>query len=142
MSGPGYPRRMASGIDQNRLALIIAVLEKKTGYNLSASDVYLKVTGGVFLKDPSVDLGIAAAIISSYREKTLPADMVFMGELSLTGQIRSVPFLDIRLKEVEKMGYKKVVIPGSTYRNRGYSTGLEVLEVNTIEEFIDLIMEG
>jgi len=141
-SGPGYPRRMASGIDQNRLALIIAVLEKKTGYNLSASDVYLKVTGGVFLKDPSVDLGIAAAIISSYREKTIPADMVFMGELSLTGQIRSVPFLDLRLKEIEKMGYKRVVIPGSTYRNRAYSTGLDVLEVNTIEEFIDLIMEG
>ncbi len=142
ISGPGYPRRMASGIDQNRLALIIAVLEKKTGYNLSGSDVYLKVTGGVFLKDPSVDLGIAAAIISSHREKPLPSDMVFIGELSLTGQIRSVPFLDLRLKEVEKMGYKRVVIPGSTYRNRAYSTGLEVLEVNTIEEFIDLIMEG
>lgn len=141
-SGPGYPRRMASGIDQNRLALIIAVLEKKTGYNLSASDVYLKVTGGVFLKDPSVDLGIAAAIISSYREKTIPADMVFIGELSLTGQIRSVPFLDLRLKEVEKMGYKRVIIPGSTYRNRAYSTGVDVLQVNTIEEFIDLIMEG
>jgi DNA repair protein RadA/Sms len=141
-SGPGYPRRMASGIDQNRLALIIAVLEKKTGYNLSANDVYLKVTGGVFLKDPSVDLGIAAAIVSSYREKTIPADMVFMGELSLTGQIRSVPFLDVRLKEVEKMGYKRVVIPGSTHGNRAYSTGLDVLEVNTIEEFIDLIMEG
>ena len=142
MAGQGYPRRMASGIDQNRLALIIAVLEKKTGYNLSANDVYLKVTGGVFLKDPSVDLGIAAAIISSYREQSFSPDTVFIGELSLTGQIRSVPFLDIRLKEVEKMGYKKVVIPGSTYRNRVYGTGLEVLEVNTIEEFIDLIMEG
>jgi DNA repair protein RadA/Sms len=68
--------------------------------------------------------------------------MLAPGELSLTGQIRSVPFLDLRLKEVEKMGYKRVVIPGSTYRNRAYSTGLEVLEVNTIEEFIDLIMEG
>ena len=65
-----------------------------------------------------------------------------MGELNLTGQIRSIPFLDLRLKEVDKMGYKRVVIPGSTYRNRAYSTDLEVLEVNTIEQFIDLIMEG
>lgn len=141
-SGAGYPRRMASGIDQNRLALIIAVLEKKTGYNLAANDVYLKVTGGVFLKDPSVDLGITAAIISSYKEQPLPADMVFIGELSLTGQIRSVPFLDLRLKEVQKMGYKQVVVPGSTPKNRVYGSSLEVLEVNTIEEFIDLIMEG
>ncbi len=141
-SGAGYPRRMASGIDQNRLALIIAVLEKKTGYNLASNDVYLKVTGGVFLKDPSVDLGIAAAIISSYRERPLASDTVFIGELSLSGQIRSVPFLDLRLKEVQKMGYKRVVVPGGTAKNRIYPSDLKVLEVNTIEEFIDLIMEG
>ena len=142
LSGPGYPRRMASGIDQNRLALIIAVLEKKTGYNLGACDVYVKVTGGVFLKDPSVDLGIAAAIISSYKERSLALDMVFIGELSLTGQIRSVPFIDLRLKEVEKMGYKRVVIPGNSTRNKTYSPELEIIEVNTIDQFIDSIMEG
>lgn len=142
LSGAGYPRRMASGIDQNRLALIIAVLEKKTGYNLGACDVYLKVTGGVFLKDPSVDLGIAAAIISSYKEQPLALDMVFIGELSLTGQIRSVPFIDLRLKEVEKMGYKKVVIPGNSNKNKTYSPDLEIIEVNTIDQFIDSIMEG
>jgi DNA repair protein RadA/Sms len=81
LSGPGYARRMASGVDQNRLALIIAVLEKKWGLNLSAYDVYLKVTGGVFIKDPSVDLGIAAVILSSFKEIPLPRDMVFLGKL-------------------------------------------------------------
>jgi len=141
-SGAGYPRRMASGIDQNRLALIIAVLEKKTGYNLSNNDVYLKVTGGVFLKDPSVDLGIAAAIISSYRELPLTPDTVYIGELSLTGQIRTVPFLDLRLKEVEKMGYKRVVVSGNAFKNRAYETKLSIIEVNTLDEFIGLIMEG
>lgn len=89
-SGPVYGRRMASGIDQNRLALIIAIIEKRLGYPLAAHDVYLKVTGGLFLRDPSVDLAIAAAIISSYQEKPIAADTVFIGELSLSGQILSL----------------------------------------------------
>ncbi|MDD2587196.1 MAG: DNA repair protein RadA [Syntrophomonadaceae bacterium] len=141
-TGPGYPRRMASGIDQNRLALIIAVLEKRLGYNLSAYDVYLKVTGGVFLKDPSVDLGIAAAIISSYCEYPLANNTVFSGELSLSGQIRPVPFLDMRLKEIAKMGYKRAVIPGGATRVGFQSSSLELLEVSRIDEFIDIVMEG
>jgi DNA repair protein RadA/Sms len=141
-AGPGYARRMASGIDQNRLALIIAVLEKKRGFKLSAYDVYLKVTGGVFLKDPCVDLGIAAAILSSYRERPLPVDMVFLGELGLSGEIRPVPFLDARLKEVEKMGFKRAVTPSGTNlggRNQG---GLEILEVRNLDDFIETVMEG
>lgn len=135
-SGPGYARRMASGIDGNRLALIIAVLEKKRAFNLGSCDVYLKVSGGVFLRDPSVDLAIAAAIVSSYREEPLPLDTVFAGELSLSGQIRSVPFLDLRLKEVERMGYKRVIIPAGTGR-KNFGTALETTEVSNIDEFID-----
>jgi DNA repair protein RadA/Sms len=141
-AGPGYARRMASGIDQNRLALIIAVLEKKRGFKLSAYDVYLKVTGGVFLKDPCVDLGIAAAILSSYRERPLPVDMVFIGELGLSGEIRPVPFLDARLKEVEKMGFKRAVIHSGTNlggRNQGE---LEIIEVRNLDDFIETVMEG
>jgi DNA repair protein RadA/Sms len=133
---------MASGIDQNRLALIIAVLEKKRGFKLSAYDVYLKVTGGVFLKDPCVDLGIAAAILSSYRERPLPVDMVFLGELGLSGEVRPVPFLDARLKEVEKMGFKRAVIPSGTNmveRNQGE---LEIIEVRNLDDFIETVMEG
>ena len=110
-SGPVYGRRMASGIDQNRLALIIAIIEKRLGYPLAAHDVYLKVTGGLFLRDPSVDLAIAAAIISSYQEKPIAADTVFIGELSLSGQIRPVPFLEPRLKEIDRMGFRKVILP-------------------------------
>jgi len=141
-SGPGYARRMASGIDQNRLALIIAVLEKRRGFNLSAYDVYLKVTGGVFLKDPSVDLGIAAAILSSYRERPLPVDMVFLGELGLSGEIRSVPFLDARLKEIEKMGFRRAVIPTGVNRSGHNPTGLELIEIRNLDDFIEVIMEG
>ena len=103
-AGHGYPRRMASGIDQNRLALIIAVLEKRLGYNFSNYDVFVKVTGGLFVRDPSTDLAIAAAVASSYLDRPLPADAVFIGELSLSGQIRPVPALPARLKEIRKMG--------------------------------------
>ncbi len=141
-AGPGYARRMASGIDQNRLALIIAVLEKRRGFNLSAYDVYLKVTGGVFLRDPSIDLGIAAAILSSYRERPLPVDMVFLGELGLSGEVRPVPFLDARLKEIEKLGFKRVVIPGgANFRGRN-TNGLDIIEIKNLDDFIDIVMEG
>jgi len=140
-AGPGYARRMASGIDQNRLSLIIAVLEKRA-YNLAAYDVYLKITGGVFLKDPSIDLAIVAAIVSSYKEYSLPFDTVFAGELSLSGQIRPVPFLDLRLKEAEKMGYKNAIIPGNTGRAEGNISGLGIIKVTNIDNFIDIIMEG
>jgi DNA repair protein RadA/Sms len=132
-AGTAYPRRMASGIDQNRLALILAVLEKRKTCKLSAYDVYLKVTGGVSLKDPAVDLAIAAAIISSYHESPLPADIVFAGELSLSGQIRPVPFLEQRLKEIEKMAYKSVVVPARA-RNKNNSYNMEIIEINNIDE--------
>ena len=140
-AGPGYGRRMASGIDQNRLALIIAVLEKHRGYGMAGCDVYLKVTGGVFLKDPAADLAIAAAIASSYRERALPRNVVFIGELSLSGQIRAVPFLDQRLKEVEKMGYHQVIIPGNISRV-ATPVKVEMVGVNGVAELIDWCMEG
>ncbi|HZK43006.1 MAG TPA: DNA repair protein RadA [Syntrophomonadaceae bacterium] len=141
LSGPGYARRMASGIDQNRLSLIIAVLEKRKGYQFSTYDVYLKITGGVFLKDPSMDLAIAAAIVSSYSDISLPGDTLFIGEIGLSGQIRSIPNLAIRIKEAERLGFKKVMIPKITDR-KVFDTSLEVVELATVEEFIDILLEG
>ncbi len=137
-SGSGYPRRMASGIDQNRLALLIAVLEKRCGFRLSAYDIYLKVTGGISLKDPAVDMGIAAAIISSFSDCSLPGDMVFCGEISLSGLVRPVQCLDQRLRESQKMGYSRIVIPNQT--NRTYEAEkLKLLTVDGIEKLLDLL---
>lgn len=141
-AGPGYARRMASGIDQNRLALIIAILEKRRGYPLASHDVYLKVTGGLFLKDPSVDLAIAAAIISSYREKPLSPDTVFLGELSLSGQVRPVPFLEQRLKEIERMGFRKVILPESSVQRGSPGSRLEYIEIRTMDDLVERITEG
>lgn len=139
-SGPGYPKRMAAGIDQNRLALITAVLEKRLGFHLSACDVFLKITGGVFLRDPSIDFGIAAAIISSHLDLVIPAHTVFIGELGLSGQIRPVPCLELRLKEIAKMGYSRVVIPKQG--RIPAMADLSCIEVQTIEEILELIREG
>jgi len=139
-SGPGYPKRMATGIDQNRLALSTAVLEKRLGFHLSACDVFLKITGGVFLKDPSVDFGIAAAIISSHLDLILPADTVFIGELGLSGQIRPVPYLELRMKEIAKMGYQRVIIPKQGKLPE--VPNLAVIEIQTVDELLELIREG
>ncbi|CFX03618.1 DNA repair protein RadA [Syntrophomonas zehnderi OL-4] len=141
-SGSAYSRRMASGIDQNRLALIIAVLEKRRGIDLSSYDVFLKVTGGVFIKDPCVDLGIAAAIYSSFREMPLSRDTVFLGELGLSGDIRSVPFLDSRLKEIKKMGFKRVILPHGQMKSVSAAGGLNIQEIRNLDDLIEILMEG
>lgn len=139
-SGPNYPKRMAAGIDQNRLALIAAVLEKRLGFHLSACDVFLKIAGGVFLRDPSVDFGIAAAIISSHLDEVIPAGTVFIGELGLSGQIRPVTCLELRLKEIAKMGYSRVVVPKQG--RLPAMADLNCIEVQTIDEILELIREG
>ena len=137
-SGSAYGRRMASGIDQNRFALIIAVLEKKCGFQLGNRDVYLKVTGGVFLRDPSVDLGVAAAILSSYGDFSLPSGTAFSGELSLSGEIRLAPFLNARIKEVEKMGFQRMVLPTGGHREGSNEpTHLEIVEIANISDLYE-----
>lgn len=135
-SGPGYARRMASGVDQNRLTLIVAVLEKRLGIQLASYDIYLKVSGGVFLKDPAVDLGIAAAIVSSYQDRPLPSDTVFVGEISLSGLISKVSFLETRLKEAERLGYKKAVIPDRSRLSFG-EWGLTLKTVENIKNLLE-----
>lgn len=139
---PPYARRMAFGIDQNRLALLIAVLEKRRGILLAGCDVYLKVTGGLFLKDPAVDLAIIAAVFSSYKDRPLPSDLVFIGEVGLSGRIRQAPFIDARLKEAEKMGYKKAVIPSGLSFKPGFKPNIKIIEVGMLDEFIEILMEG
>lgn len=141
-TGASYARRMAMGIDQNRLALILAVLEKKCGFRLGNSDVYLKITGGVFLRDPSVDLGVAAAILSSHQEKPWPRQMAFVGELALSGEVRPIPFLEARIKEARKMGFTSLVLPkGIGERERSLAKGMQLLEVRDIYDLYQLFLK-
>lgn len=104
----GYPRRTASGFDVNRLQLLIAVLQKHAGLNLSNQDVYINVIGGLTIDEPAADLAICLSIISSFKKTPLPADLVAIGEVGLSGEIRQVPQMERRIKEAEKMGLKKV----------------------------------
>lgn len=128
------PRRMATGIDHNRLALIIAVLEKRIGMFLQNQDAYINVAGGVKLDEPAVDLAIAVSIASSLREQpTQPFDVVF-GEVGLTGEVRGVSRVDQRVKEAEKLGFRRVILPEKSLKGWTPPSSIEIIGVNTVSE--------
>ncbi|MGE5422844.1 MAG: magnesium chelatase domain-containing protein, partial [Ignavibacteriales bacterium] len=138
-TGYGYPRRMATGIDSNRLALIAAVLEKRGGLALGNKDIYLKVAGGATLKDPATDLGIAMAIASSCWERQVGNGSVIIGELGLSGEIRPVPNLEVRLREAEKLGLASAVIPKESGIDRLGQRKLELFEAETLDRALSYI---
>jgi DNA repair protein RadA/Sms len=128
------PRRMATGVDHNRLSLIIAVLEKRMGMFLQNQDAYLNVAGGIKLDEPAVDLAIAISIASSFKEKpTQPYDVVF-GEIGLTGEVRGVSRIDQRVKEAEKLGFRRVIMPEKSLKGWAPPAGMEIVGVSTVSE--------
>jgi DNA repair protein RadA/Sms len=104
------PRRVATGFDVNRVALLIAILEKRLGLHLHGEDVYLNVAGGIRVTEPAVDLGVATAIASSFRDRPIAPRTVIMGEVGLGGEVRAIPQLEARLREAEKLGFQHAVI--------------------------------
>ena len=130
----GMPRRTANGIDYNRLAVLIAVLEKKVGINLGNQDVYLNVVSGLKVNEPAIDLGIIAATVSSFKNIPINTDTVIVGEVGLTGEIRSVNLIDKRLKEAEKLGFKKCIIPESNRKLLKENYKLDIIGVKNIVE--------
>ncbi len=107
----GHPKRSSTGFDNNRLNMLLALLEKKLDLPLGTYDVFINISGGIKITEPAADLAIIAAILSSYRDRELSAQSLFLGEVSLTGEIREVPALPQRLKEIETQGFTKAVIP-------------------------------
>lgn len=107
----GMPRRTANGLDYNRVTLLIAVLEKLGGVNLGSQDVYMNIVGGIRINEPALDLGIVLSAASSYKNISIPKSVAVVGEVGLTGEIRSVNMIEKRLKEIEKMGLKTCIIP-------------------------------
>lgn len=106
-----YPRRFATGVDSNRLLLIIAILEKKIQVQLHNKDIYINTVGGIKISEPAIDLGIAIAIISSLKNIEIPLGTIVLGELGLTGEVRKIQFCDNRLREARRVGYNKCIIP-------------------------------
>jgi DNA repair protein RadA/Sms len=135
------PRRMSTGIDYNRLTLIMAVLEKRVGLFLQSQDAYLNVAGGVKLDEPAVDLAIAISIASSFRDQpTQPYDVVF-GEIGLTGEVRAVSRIDQRVKEAQKLGFKRVIMPQKSLKGWNGINGIEVVGVNTVAEALAIALQ-
>lgn len=138
----GMPRRTTIGIDPNRVSLIVAVLERKAGFPLFQHDVFIKITGGVKIDEPAVDLGIVGAAASSFLDKPIPADTVVFGEIGLAGEIRGVIRGEMRIREASKMGFRKCIIPASNRKALRYEGDMEIIDVSNIKEFIHLVFGG
>ena len=130
----GMPRRTANGIDYNRLTLLIAVLEKRTGLPLGNQDVYLNIVGGIKINEPALDLGIILAVSSSFKNIPIPNDVIAIGEVGLTGEVRSVNQIEKRIKEAEKLGFKKCIIPESNKKLLKDTYKLDIIGVQNIIE--------
>lgn len=132
------PRRVATGVDLNRLNMILAVLEKRCGLNLGAKDVYVSVIGGIRIDEPAIDLGIAMAIVSNIKNIILDQKTVYIAEIGLTGQIRSVSNIEKRVKEISKLGFKKVVVNKKQAdilkQNKEISSSIEIVGINSLDE--------
>ena len=135
-AGGGSPRRTSNGFDYNRLAMLLAVLEKRGGLRVSACDAYLNIIGGLSLDEPAADLAAVVALASSYLDRPVPGDLVAIGEVGLTGELRMVNHLDQRISEVRRLGFHKCVIPARRGKALPSAPGLELLPVGNIGEAI------
>jgi DNA repair protein RadA/Sms len=138
-SGYSVPQRTATGFDYKRLAILIAVLEKKIGLHLSKFDVFLNIAGGIKIDEPSIDLAAALSICSSFKDSALEADLLVIGEVGLSGEIRSVSFAERRIQEALKLGFKKILLPKGNLKNFRQNKELEYIPVENIQDAIRLI---
>lgn len=133
------PRRTGNGVDFNRLLLVTAVLSKRVGLNLSTQDLFVNVIGGMKIGEPAADMAIAAAIASSYRNVPVAADLAILGEVGLSGELRSVGQLSRRLREAAKLGFKRVIVPRNALRRTGdeLPPDIEAIGARTLAEALD-----
>jgi DNA repair protein RadA/Sms len=135
----GTPQRTVSGFDLRRLQLLLAVLEKRGGFHFGIKDVFLNIAGGIKVEDPSIDLAVLCALLSSYEDVTLPQHICFAGEIGLSGEIRAVNRIDQRIAEAEKLGFEKIIL--SKYNQKGLArqklssrAGIEIITMGRVEE--------
>jgi DNA repair protein RadA/Sms len=131
------PKRMAMGVDYNRLSLLVAVMEKKVGINLSHQDIFANVAGGLRIEEPAVDLGVVVAVASSHLDKVIPSEMVVFGEVGLAGEVRGVSFGEQRVKEAARLGFKSCILPRSSAQGIKPPKGMELIQVRDLREVWD-----
>lgn len=135
----GNPRRMCTGFDYNRMALILAVLEKRAGYNFSSMDAYINVVGGIRLEEPAADLSVAVSLVSSLKDKIIGDEVIAFGEIGLAGEIRAVPGAGLRVREAQRLGFKKCVIPYHNWKliKNKEKCGIEIIGVRTVRQAVE-----
>lgn len=139
----GMPRRMAAGVDSNRLNLLLAVLEKKVGLQLQSQDTYINVAGGLKVDEPAVDLAIILAAASSFRNAPTAPDMVVMGEVGLAGEVRAIIRVEQRIQEAVKLGFRRFVVPrGGTKELGAKFPDVEIIPVASVVEAMDTVLGG
>jgi len=136
-TGFGMPRRTAIGVDQNRVSLLVAVLDRICGIHLSGSDIFLNVAGGVKVDEPAIDLGIVAAMASSFLDRPIAAGTAVFGEVGLTGEIRGISQTGIRIKEAARMGFTRCIFPRTLAREVLPETGMELIPIGSLRELTE-----
>jgi len=135
----GVPRRTAIGVDYNRINLLVAVLDKRLGLHLGGMDIYVNVVGGLKIDEPAIDMGIAAAIASSFKNRTIEAGTFTFGEVGLSGEMRAISQAETRIKEAAKLGFKKGVVPANN-TGRVQGSDIEMIGVKNVEEAIQILL--
>src|SRR5206468_274764 len=137
----GTPQRTVSGFDLRRLQLLLAVLEKRGGFHFGVKDVFVNIAGGLKIEDPSIDLAIVCALLSSYEDVPLPQHICFAGEVGLSGEIRAVNRIEQRIAEAEKLGFEKIIV--SKFNKKGFDknqTGIQIVPVSQVHEVYQLLL--
>ena len=139
----GYARRRAQGFDFNRLSLLVAVLEKRMGLALEAEDIFVNVTGGIKIEDPAADLAVCAVIVSSFRDQLVLPKAVVLGEVGLSGEIRSISSVLTRINEAEKLGFQHCILPKNSIKNLKFKkSDMEIIAVSTLKEALDILLSA
>ena len=135
----GIPRRQTTGTDFNRVNLLMAVLEKRLGLQMGNCDAYVNIAGGIKIQEPAVVLGIAMAIVSSFKNRAVSSDMIVMGEVGLSGEVRAVSMIPVRVQEAKKLGFATCVIPSVCMDSVKEISGIKIIGVSHVGEAMDLI---
>jgi len=135
----GTGRRMTQGLDQNRVALLIAMLEKRSGLQLTGDDVFVNIAGGLEVDEPAADLGVVTAIVSSFKNMTVDPHTAVFGEIGLTGEVRGAMQASVRAREAQALGFKKIVLPASNVAGLEKLLGVRVVGVRSVDEALDAL---
>ncbi len=136
-----YPSRIGECMRKEQISTLTAILEQRAGLQMLTQNVVIKTTGGIRLKEQAANLAVLMSIVSSYKGKGIPNDVVFIADIGLTGELKKVPALEARIKEVERMGYRKVFIAKNALRNPKIFTEIEIISCNTLNEVIDQVFQ-